>query len=159
DWNRFFGSRAAGGVPGAGTAASLFGVDGSTGGRDGPDKDGEAGMAATIGRDRLFALDGLRGSAACLGLVGHLPDRPYPSRGGAEFWVGHVHRIGWIGVDLFFVLSGFLISSLLFKEFARHGDLHLGRFWARRAFKIWPSYFVAYGLMVVSSLAGFLWVK
>jgi peptidoglycan/LPS O-acetylase OafA/YrhL len=49
---------------------------------------------------------------------------------------------GWVGVDLFFVLSGFLISSLLFQEYKREGDLRLGRFLARRVLKIWPPFWL-----------------
>jgi peptidoglycan/LPS O-acetylase OafA/YrhL len=121
------------------------------------DKDGEAGMAEKTGKERLFALDVLRGIACCLVLARHLPTMPSPSHGGPEFLLAYLHRIGWCGVDLFFVLSGFLISSLLFKEFSRHGNLQLSRFWLRRGFKIWPSYLAAYGLMVVSLLGRFLW--
>src|SRR4051812_27248294 len=121
--------------------------------------DGEAVMAEKIGRDRLFALDVLRGIAACLVLARHLPQDPDRSPTGLDYLLVCVHRVGWCGVDLFFVLSGFLISSLLFKEYSRTGTLHLSRFWARRAFKIWPSYFAAYGLMVISTLAVCLWTK
>jgi peptidoglycan/LPS O-acetylase OafA/YrhL len=49
---------------------------------------------------------------------------------------------GWSGVDLFFVLSGFLISGLIFTEFKKTGDFHPGRFLIRRAFKIWPAYYL-----------------
>ena len=87
-------------------------------------------------------IQGLRAVAVLLVALGHA---------GVPFLQG-----GFVGVDVFFVLSGFLISSLLFKEYARHGGLDLKRFWARRAFKIWPSYFAAYGLMTACVLAGFL---
>ena len=42
---------------------------------------------------------------------------------------------GWVGVDLFFVLSGFLIGGLLFAEIKRTGTLDIPRFLTRRAFK------------------------
>lgn len=51
-------------------------------------------------------------------------------------------RIGWIGVDLFFVLSGFLISRLLFTEASRTGGIRIGRFYLRRAFKIYPVFWL-----------------
>jgi len=54
------------------------------------------------------------------------------------------------GVDLFFVLSGFLISGLLFTEFKRSGTINLKRFWIRRGFKIYPPF---YTLMVVTIAA------
>jgi peptidoglycan/LPS O-acetylase OafA/YrhL len=104
------------------------------------------------GKERLFALDILRGIAACLVLVRHLPLEIDRSLGWSEFAVECVFRVGWCGVDLFFVLSGFLISSLLFKEYLKHGTLDLPRFWLRRGFKIWPCYFVAYGLLVATTL-------
>ncbi len=49
-------------------------------------------------------------------------------------------RGGWIGVDLFFVLSGFLISGLLFREYQKTGELDLKRFLIRRGFKIYPAF-------------------
>jgi len=56
---------------------------------------------------------------------------------------------GWVGVDLFFVISGFLISSLLFKEFQSTGNVNIKRFLIRRGFKIYPSFWI---LILVSVL-------
>jgi peptidoglycan/LPS O-acetylase OafA/YrhL len=50
--------------------------------------------------------------------------------------------MGWIGVDLFFVLSGFLISGLLFNEFKSTGAINFRRFIIRRGLKIWPPFYV-----------------
>jgi peptidoglycan/LPS O-acetylase OafA/YrhL len=57
---------------------------------------------------------------------------------------------GWIGVDLFFVLSGFLVSSLLFREYNRHGSVDIKRFLIRRGFKIYPAFwlFLIFTLMM-----------
>ena len=55
---------------------------------------------------------------------------------------GRVHRFGWIGVDLFFVLSGYLIGGQLLAPVARHQSIKLGRFFARRALRILPAYLV-----------------
>ena len=52
------------------------------------------------------------------------------------------HLIGWVGVDLFFVLSGFLVSGLLFDEHDVTGTLNIKRFLIRRAFKIIPAFYV-----------------
>ena len=49
---------------------------------------------------------------------------------------------GWVGVDLFFVLSGFLVSGLLFKEFKRKHSINLKSFLIRRALKIYPAFYV-----------------
>jgi peptidoglycan/LPS O-acetylase OafA/YrhL len=51
-------------------------------------------------------------------------------------------RFGWVGVDLFFVLSGFLVSGLLFAEHQRRGELRPLRFLGRRGFKIYPAFYL-----------------
>ena len=51
-------------------------------------------------------------------------------------------RVGWIGVDLFFVLSGFLVSGLLFQEYLASGEIKYRRFILRRGLKIWPAFYV-----------------
>src|SRR5262245_57275931 len=89
---------------------------------------------------RLVGLDVLRAVAVLLVLGHHPPTgRPSSDEPSALFLWWHV---GWIGVDLFFVLSGFLIGGLLFEEAKKTGDICLRRFWVRRAFKILPPYFV-----------------
>src|SRR5256885_197039 len=55
---------------------------------------------------------------------------------------GRIDRFGWIGVDLFFVLSGYLIGGQLLAPLARDQSISLGRFFARRALRIMPAYFV-----------------
>jgi peptidoglycan/LPS O-acetylase OafA/YrhL len=69
------------------------------------------------------ALDGLRGLAVTAVVVFHL---------------GHL-RGGFLGVDLFFVLSGYLITSLLLAEHGTTGAIDVGRFWARRARRLLPA--------------------
>jgi peptidoglycan/LPS O-acetylase OafA/YrhL len=54
---------------------------------------------------------------------------------------GRVDRFGWIGVDLFFVLSGYLIGGQLLAPLTRDQSINLGRFIARRALRIMPAYF------------------
>jgi peptidoglycan/LPS O-acetylase OafA/YrhL len=72
------------------------------------------------------ALDGLRGVAVLLVLVFH---------------GGDLHG-GFLGVDLFFVLSGYLITSLLLTEHASTGRIAIGSFWARRARRLLPALLV-----------------
>jgi peptidoglycan/LPS O-acetylase OafA/YrhL len=55
---------------------------------------------------------------------------------------GRVDRFGWIGVDLFFVLSGYLIGGQLLALLARDQRINLSRFFTRRALRIMPAYFV-----------------
>lgn len=52
-----------------------------------------------------------------------------------------VATAGWVGVDLFFVLSGFLISGLLFSEYKERGAISFKRFFIRRGLKIYPSFY------------------
>jgi peptidoglycan/LPS O-acetylase OafA/YrhL len=76
------------------------------------------------------ALDGLRGIALILVLVYHFTGVSGPLPG------------GWAGVDVFFVLSGFLITALLLDERRQHGRVQLRRFYARRALRLLPALLV-----------------
>jgi len=53
---------------------------------------------------------------------------------------------GWIGVDLFFVLSAFLFTKLLIAEHQKTGSISVKKFYIRRIFRIWPLYFFFIGL-------------
>jgi peptidoglycan/LPS O-acetylase OafA/YrhL/lysophospholipase L1-like esterase len=60
---------------------------------------------------------------------------------------------GFLGVDVFFVISGYLITSLLLREFRRGGAVHLGRFWLRRAQRLLPAVGVLIAVtMVVAAI-------
>jgi len=64
---------------------------------------------------------------------------------------GATVKAGAAGVDLFFALSAFLITSLLLKEREETGDISLRLFYARRILRIWPLYFLVIGLGIVLS--------
>ena len=53
-----------------------------------------------------------------------------------------LYKIGWIGVDLFFVLSGFLVSGLLFNEHKKTGKINFFRFFFLRGLKIYPLFYL-----------------
>jgi peptidoglycan/LPS O-acetylase OafA/YrhL len=79
---------------------------------------------------RIKQLDVLRGLAIILVLGSHMY--------AGDMWA----QMGWVGVDLFFVLSGFLVSGLLFKEYKKHAQIKPVRFLIRRSFKIYPAFYV-----------------
>jgi len=100
---------------------------------------------------RVLSLDVLRGIAILL-VIGrhHFID---PRNAGLLYVPAAVwQRYGWTGVDLFFVLSGFLVGGLLLKETLERGELHVPRFWVRREFKIWPSYYVFLMWVVIKTV-------
>ena len=68
-----------------------------------------------------------------------------------SFSSGIWHWLGWSGVDLFFVISGFLVSGLLFGELKATGNMRIGRFLARRALKIYPSFYLFLGVSLLVS--------
>ena len=80
------------------------------------------------GIPHLRSLDGLRGVAVLAVLVFHFSDGVLPG--------------GFLGVDIFFVLSGFLITSLLVNEWDNTGRIRLSSFWARRAKRLLPALFL-----------------
>ena len=86
-------------------------------------------------RKRQPGLDLLRALAIIVVVIYHAGIMGFPLP-------GRVHRFGWIGVDLFFVLSGYLIGGQLLAPLAREKSIKLGRFFARRLLRIMPAYFV-----------------
>jgi len=74
-------------------------------------------------------LDILRCIAVLLVLLDHSGIHPF------------LTQTGWTGVDLFFVLSGFLISGLLFAEYKKRGAIDFKRFLIRRGLKIYPAFY------------------
>src|SRR5271170_5638708 len=89
---------------------------------------------------RIPQLDALRGVAVLLVLL-HNTDI-YPA-----FHLGFISRNGWMGVDLFFVLSGFLITGIL--VYTRKSEGYFRNFYARRCLRIWPLYYSALLFMFV----------
>jgi peptidoglycan/LPS O-acetylase OafA/YrhL len=65
------------------------------------------------------------------------------------FHIFGIENFGWAGVNLFFILSGFLVGGLLIREWQIDDKIEAGRFLIRRAFKIWPQYYVYLGIMIL----------
>ncbi len=85
------------------------------------------------------ALDGLRAFSVLFVVFEHINALPTPMR--------HFH--GYLGVDIFFVLSGFLITGLLLREERLTGKVDLAGFYIRRAFRILPLYWLVLATYVV----------
>lgn len=86
---------------------------------------------------RLKGLDVIRGIAILLVLLHHAE---YPRESLIVIpWIMVPFRLGgWVGVDLFYVLSGFLVSGILFRQYQRECQIRPWNFLARRGFKINP---------------------
>ncbi|MCB1298519.1 MAG: acetyltransferase [Microthrixaceae bacterium] len=95
--------------------------------------------AAPAGSSRFAGLDGLRALAVILVMVFHLFPPAFAG--------------GFIGVDVFFVISGFLITSLLLRERAATGRISLRGFWQRRARRLLPAVVV---MIAVAATAAWL---
>jgi len=83
--------------------------------------------------DRLNGLDHLRAIAIILVMLFHYGQ-------GVPAWLEPVRQIGWTGVDLFFVLSGYLIGHQLLKEYIKTNHIDFKRFYLKRFFRIIPAY-------------------
>jgi peptidoglycan/LPS O-acetylase OafA/YrhL len=118
---------------------------------EGPDQVASRSEAVSLtgSKRRLIQLDFTRGLAILLVMGYHFIAIQTNVRiFNAAIWP--FKKFGWAGVDLFFVLSGFLVGGLLIGEIYRTGALRIGRFIKRRGFKIWPAYY-AYLLFQVAT--------
>jgi peptidoglycan/LPS O-acetylase OafA/YrhL len=101
------------------------------------------------GLDYVKGLDGIRGIAVLLVILIH----------------SHLCSFGWVGVQMFFVLSGFLITRILVSESGQDLKSYLLRFYWRRGLRIWPVYFgflilcgVSYLLIEIPETMGAAWI-
>ncbi|HJW00517.1 MAG TPA: acyltransferase [Arthrobacter sp.] len=103
--------------------------------------DGTVEKAArqTAVRQRLGGLDVLRGGAVGAVLLGHS-------------WPGVFQGAGIVGVIVFFVLSGYLITGVLMRDVERHRKIRYGRFYAHRAFRLLPALTAFLGVYAIVEL-------
>jgi peptidoglycan/LPS O-acetylase OafA/YrhL len=94
----------------------------------------------------MTQLDALRGIAVLVVMISHI-NGDVPS-----LHIGTLFHYGWAGVDLFFVLSGFLITGILLRT--KDDSTYFINFYARRILRIWPLYFclLAFGFLLVPML-------
>ena len=88
-------------------------------------------------------LDGVRGIAVILVILSH---------------VG-IARGGFIGVDIFFVLSGFLITVLLLQEYDRDGHVNLKKFYIRRALRLLPALYLLLAVFALNAVEISSWLS
>ena len=93
----------------------------------------------TTVRPRLDGLDVLRGSAVGAVLLGHS-------------WPGIFQGAGIVGVIVFFVLSGYLITGVLLRDVEQHRKVRYGRFYAHRAFRLLPALALFLGVYAIVEL-------
>lgn len=103
-------------------------------------------MSSTRG---IPSLDGLRAISVALVITAHLFGPMHLFR---DFRGSEMTLLGQHGVDVFFVISGFLITYLLLKELDAAGDISLKRFYLRRFFRIFPAFYAFLGVL------GLLWI-
>jgi peptidoglycan/LPS O-acetylase OafA/YrhL len=106
------------------------------------------------GAARVPSLDGLRAVSISAVLLGHLA-----GTNGAPRLLTSVVRnpyvdVAHLGVRVFFVISGFLITGLLLREVQRHGSIDLTRFYLRRTLRIFPAYFALLAVLAVLDRIG-----
>jgi len=109
--------------------------------------------SASPSAERIPSLDGLRAISIVLVLVSHLA-------GTAGFPISAATMNPWalgsLGVTVFFVISGFLITGLLLDELRRTEKIRLGRFYFRRTLRIFPPYFALLAALALAQAAGWL---
>ena len=95
---------------------------------------------------KIPSLDGLRAFSILAVVLSHCCQILASAHG----WLGRFEPYGQFGVKVFFVISGFLITSLLIKEQDKTGTVSLSQFYIRRGFRIFPA---AYAFILVTTLA------
>ena len=94
-----------------------------------------ASFSEYLGRARIPNLDGLRGIAILLVLAHHVPPAATP-------WLAQFQHSGKHGVSLFFVISGYIVMTLMLRELRRSQSVDVRGFLWRRALRLWPLYYV-----------------
>ena len=113
-------------------------------------------MSTEATSDRIPSLDGVRAVAITLVIASH-----FAYTAAAPGWfadTSDVLRLGALGVRVFFVLSGFLITRLLVDERHERGTIRLRRFYLRRTLRIFPAYYVYLAAALGAAALGWLYL-
>jgi peptidoglycan/LPS O-acetylase OafA/YrhL len=104
------------------------------------------GYFKTVRQKHIPELDGLRGIAVLLVMCFHFGiNQQWQHKTGTAYW--SIASVGWCGVDLFFVLSGFLITGILFNS--KSDPAYFKNFYSRRALRIFPLYYSTIILILI----------
>jgi peptidoglycan/LPS O-acetylase OafA/YrhL len=104
---------------------------------------------------RLPSLDGLRAVSICMVVIGHCSKTITGLSNSAYMFLGFVGA-GRLGVSMFFVISGFLITTLLVREQLSTHTISLKDFYIRRAFRIFPGFYAYWLVAFVLALLGYI---
>jgi peptidoglycan/LPS O-acetylase OafA/YrhL len=102
---------------------------------------------------RIPSLDGLRGISIWAVILAHASGHFQQSRLHGHFIRSALSNFSYYGVTMFFVISGFLITSLLMREYSVSSTIGLGNFYRRRAVRILPASLVYIGVMLALGTA------
>ena len=98
--------------------------------------------SVAAGSFHIPSLDGMRALAVMIVFVGHAG-------------LGHIVP-GGFGVTVFFFLSGYLITTLLRREYESHGTISLAKFYLRRVYRIFPPLYLVLAILIALQVSGFL---
>jgi peptidoglycan/LPS O-acetylase OafA/YrhL len=101
------------------------------------------------------SLDGLRALSILIVILSHIKQALPTAIAGSGLF-RYIIGGGLHGVQVFFVISGYLITTLLLREFDRFGTISLRRFYARRSLRIFPPFYAYLAVLAISWISGII---
>ena len=111
---------------------------------------------ATVAKGRIAQLDGWRGVSILFVITGHLLNSRYSSLGPLDYPFPIAALLASWGVDIFFVISGFIITKLALSERDTTGSFSTRAFYVRRFFRIIPPFFLYLAFIILVTSAGLI---